>query len=160
MRDLTSEEATRRDERLEQFQAFQGEITDVLIDLAEGIQLPEQRALIDDPGAYLPAIDEWVAGHPIDHRVRGKLLARLGCLAGQLLTARLDGRWFMDETPDSPHFLHFVVGDFVQIGNRALIADPFAIAAAYLDRMEVKDFGSLIEAVVSELQSVSPEAEA
>lgn len=160
MRELTRDEKALRDERREQFESFKGEIEDVLIDLAEGLELPDRRALLDHPTENLGVIDAFVSGREIDPQLRGQLLARIGCLAGQALVARLAGRWFLDETPDSPHFLHFAVGGFTRLNSMALMADPFAVAAAYLDQLEVKDLGGLIDAVIGELHAVQPEVEA
>ena len=160
MRDLTDEETTLRDERRGHFLAFQEEVEDVIIDLAEGLQLPDRRALLDAPDANLAAIDRFVAGRQLEPQLRSQLLARIGCLAGRILAARLEGRWIMDETPDSPHFLHFTVGAFARLSSQALMADPFAVAAAYLDQMETKDLGGLIDAVVAELVAVQPEGSA
>jgi hypothetical protein len=160
MRELNEDESALRDERRVQFEAFRSEVADVLIDLAQGLQLPSPRALIDEPGEHLAAIDHFVSNAELDPQLRSQLLARIGCLAGELLVARLDGRWLMDETPDSPHFLHFTVGAFAQLSSLELMADPFAVAAAYLDQLEVKDLAGLIEAVVGELFAVQPEGTA
>ena len=157
MRELTEEEIAHRDQRRVQFDSFRAEIPDVLVDLAQGLQLPSPRALIDEPAEHLAAIDRFVAGVELEPQLRSQLLARIGCLAGELLVARLDGTWMVDETPDSPHFGHFTVGAFAALASPALMADPFAVAQAYLDRLEVKDLAGLIEAVVGELHAVQPE---
>lgn len=158
MRDLTPDETRLRNERREQFAAFKEEIEVVLVDLAEGLQLEDSQALLKEPETHLAAIDTLVASGLIDDQLRRKLLARVGCLVGEMLCKRLGGFWIIDETPDSPHFLHFTVGRFNKLSSPALMADPFAVAAAYLDQLEVKDLGGLVEAVVGELYAVQPEA--
>ncbi len=155
MRDLTPEETALRDERRAQFEDFQAEIPEVLMDLAQGLQL-ERRALLDEPASHLGIIDALVTVHEVDAQLRGQLLARIGCLVGEVLVNRLDGGWLIDETPDSPHFLRFVVGGFARLSSPALTADPFAVAVAYLDQVEVKDLGALVDAVVSELEAAQP----
>ena len=159
MRDLTQQEMAQRDERRQQFADFKEEIEVVLIDLAQGLGL-EERALLTEPEAHLAVIDKLVTEQEVDEQLRRQLLARVGCLVGQMLCARLQGYWIIDETPDSPHFLHFVVGRFNQLTSPALMADPFAVAAAYLDQMQVKDLAGLIGAVINELMAVQPGAQA
>lgn len=158
MREMDDEQRARLDERRQQFEAFLGEIDEVLRDLSHGLGLPEPGCLLEHADHHLADIDRWVAEHAIDPALRGRLLARIGCLAGQVLVSRLGGRWFLNEDPDSPHFLHFAVGGFGKLSEPALMADPFAIAAAYLDRMDPKDLGGLIGQVVLELRAAAPPA--
>lgn len=154
-RQLTVEEETLRAKRLERMSSFIDERLPVLIDFAEGIELAMPVTIVRDPWRYLSGIAEFLRNQVItDDEDRIWIVTRLGYYIGELLIQKFGGVWFLNEIPDSPHFLEYVVGRFARASNPHALVAPFAVAD-YFGRQDIgRDLDGLLREIATELGDV------
>jgi hypothetical protein len=144
MRELTVGERTTLERRKAAFDVFFRESMPVLAEFVELLGLPDPCLVINEPDRFLPPVAEWVDRQEVSNDDRDWIAARLGYFIGYVLAARLGGHWMVVEDPDSPLFARYVVGGFVAPRNPLAIADPFAMAIAYLECAPPRNLVNLI----------------
>ena len=133
MRPLTDDERNLLDKRKAEFDEFLEGMTEDLADFAENLELPEPAMIIAKPSNYLSSISEFMQNQDIAHEHRASLSLDIGFFIGELLNEKLDGTWFLNEWPDTPSFLHYVVGSFEGDASRGTIVDPFEAGVMFID---------------------------
>src|SRR5262249_34954177 len=151
MRDFTEEEKATRDRRVAAFERFFEESVPVLVDFAERLELPEPHLVVRDASRYLGPIDEWMKPQLIDPEDRVWILTRIGHFIGELLTQRFGGHWYLDEDPESPYFLHYVVGRFSRLSNPDQKVSPFAIAGYYVSQPAGRSLRDVVDRTINSL---------
>lgn len=150
MRALTPAEQARLAELRERFDAFVGERMDVICDLFDALGASVPALAVAEPEQHLDFLDRWLAAQDLsaagpDDRVW--LATRLMYFVGEVLIARHGGCWAIDEDPERPTFLRFVVGSFAD--GAGSVVDPRQVAWTFCQGTE----GRSLRVVVDELSA-------
>lgn len=121
-------------------------------DFIASLELPEPELVLADAKSFLALLDRWLANQTIASDDSDWLLTRIGYYVGEYLVQQLSGCWLLCETPDSPLFGRYVVGQFGKVDNLRAIADPFAVAARLVDQPTGRSLTAMIGHVVREIQ--------
>ena len=152
MRNLSETEQALLERRRAGFDAFFQESRPVLVDFMKRLGFEEPHAVLLDARKFLGPLDAWMRAQVVGTDQRTWILTRLGYFIGELLNQELAGYWFLDEDPESPYFLHYVVGRFTNLPNPKARTDPFAIADRYLGKTQNRSLSSLIDNTEKELR--------
>lgn len=133
MRALTNDERKLLKERKAEFDEFFEGMMEDLGDFAENLGLPNPPMIVATPDAYLRPISQFMRNQDIAQEDLESLTLDIGFFIGEILNERLDGTWFVNEWPDTPSFLRYVIGYFGDDSKRGTIVDPFEAAVMFLD---------------------------
>ena len=75
----------------------------------------------------------------------------MGYYIGEYFVQKHKGGWYVNEIPNSRYFASFVVGKFNIPSQRALMLDPFEVAAAYVSAPAPRVLGDLLAEVEREI---------
>jgi len=104
-------------------------------ELAVAVGLPASKVGLEDPEAFLDAVDAFLARMDeasLSATQRAWVAARLSLFAGEYLVRQFGGTWFLQEDPNISFYLRAVVGGFH--ADASLIVDPTALAARALKK--------------------------
>jgi hypothetical protein len=149
-RDLTTDEQATLARRRAGFAQFRAERMHVLADFAEALQLPMPPMIVAEPRRYLDAIDQFLRDQLVAPDDRVWILTRIGYFVGEILIVGHRGVWMLDEDPGSRTYLRYAIG-FPGVRPGTTI-DPFAHAAAYIDRPAPRSLAQVVADVEAALR--------
>ncbi len=152
MRGLTEEENATLNRRLAGLDQFFQESVPVLTDFVQRLELPEPNMVFREADRYIAPIDEWMKDQVIHPEDRIWILTRIGYFIGEFLVQRFGGYWLVDEDPDSPYFLHYVVGRFSRSPQPHMKVSPFALADYFVSEPPGRSLLSVIHRIEEELK--------
>jgi hypothetical protein len=148
---MGSAEETDKKETLEsrrsKFGAFVRESDPVLVDFLQRLEFPDPHVVLQDATKYVAPIDAWLRDQTIDPSDRIWILSRIGYFLGELLKQKYGGEWFIDEDPESPYFLQYVMGKFTRATRPFMKLPPFALADFYLSQPPGRSFQNILARV-------------
>lgn len=154
MRGLTVEERGRLEELQLDLDAFVQEGFEVLGGFIDRLGFPEPYLVLRDAEGFLPGLDLWMSDQVVAPEDRAWIITRIGYFIAELFNQRHTGYWFVDENPESPYFLQYVVGAFALASNTAIRIPPFALAANYVDGEPPRSFTAVIMRVEGQLRQL------
>lgn len=152
MRELTENQKAELQRRKATFDEFFQESVPVLVDFIESLELPDAWRVAYEPDLFLPAVDAWTSKQEVTPEDWVWVVTRIGYFIGYVFTERLGGHWLVDENPDSPHFAHYIVGNFNRLPKPNQGVEPFAVAANYLSMPPGRSLVGEIGRVESQLR--------
>jgi hypothetical protein len=150
MRSLTDQEISKRDKRRESFIASYAAGVFFFTKLLEQLGVLDAEDKLDRLVDMVPLVATWFSDIDIqtmDDEERLHPIAQLTFYLGELFVQKHDGRWLLDENPDSPTFLHYVIGQFstdefdegARLDPALAAAEAFALKRpleAYIENLE------------------------
>ena len=151
---MTPEDRALLAQRQATFVDFEAERTPALIGFIETLGIEPAKHVVANAAAYLPHLTKVLRELRCDSdRERTVLSARVSEYIGEVIAQRYGGRWFVNDTPGSPTFARYVVGQFKLAPGSPVCIDPFEIGMAFARQPRPRELSLLIEAVERQLQS-------
>lgn len=152
---MTSEEKLWLEKQNAGFDEFYENLMPVLVDFVEKLGIDPAAEVLRHAVQYAPVVGQALEQMAVvnDHD-RSWLLTRTGYFVGEYFTQKYDGHWFVNEIPNSRYFGRYVVGQFAQLNNAALMLDPFQVAQAYVDTAIPRQLEPLLASIDSELAGI------
>jgi hypothetical protein len=151
MRTLTNEEIATRDRRRTDFDRFFEEGIDVLGEFMQLLGLPNPYMVVNEAEKYLTPVSDWIKDRVVEPQDRILMLTRIAYFIGELINQRFGGCWYLDEDPESPYFLQYVVGQFTKLGGNNSSVAPFPLANYFVNQAQGRDLAKLIADVEAEI---------
>lgn len=147
MRNLTKQEAQELKVKNDAFFDFCEEILSILGDFAERLGLKDPAMIVSNPDFYLSDIDRFLERLQIDEEDFAWIAARVGYFIGEIIVARLDGCWFVNDIPDSRYFARYLVGQFSKGKRNGSMIDPLEAAVGFLVQPPPRTLTSFIKEI-------------
>lgn len=131
---MTPEETALLQRREAELIEFHNELMPVLVEFIDrlGIKSPHEVSLHAD--RYAPQLGKILENMEVNSEVnRAWLTARMIYFVGEYFVQKYKGHWFVYDIPNDPTFGRYVVGQFRQAANPAMIVDPSEVALNYVD---------------------------
>jgi hypothetical protein len=138
-RTLTEAELARRDELAAGVETLIFEQMEVLAAFFRTIGAPEVGGLVHQPDRYLPLLDAWLREQDwqgLGDEDRLSLATNLQYYIAHVLMQRHHATWGLNDDPDSPHFLRYVVTNFAQPGDFVVNRNPANPAQATIGPLD------------------------
>lgn len=97
------------------------------------------------------ALGEWLRNQNIPQDNRAWITSSMGYFLGAYFINQHQGRWLVDEIPNSRFYGRYVIGDFPRANHLSSMVDPIQMAADYVSAPAGRDLMSLIRTVESTL---------
>ena len=152
MAELSPQQADDLNRRRAEFGPFFADAMPTLVDFCTVLELPSPHDVLTDPEPFVEPVRRWLLTKDLPsatHDDRIWLACRVGYFIGEVFVRRYSGCWFVDDTPTSNWFSHFVVGRFPRYGNARVAPMQMAIdliAASGDLRTYLADASAAIEA--------------
>lgn len=155
---MTSEKVLLLEKRKAGFDEFYQSLMPTLVDFAGRMGINPGHEVLKNATQFAPYLDNALQNMAVaDDRDRVWLLTRMGYFIGEYFAQKYGGCWYVNEISGSRYFGRYVVGQFVSLGNAALMLDPFEVAQVYIDSPIPRQLDSLLKEVDVELNDgVSP----
>ena len=151
---MTPEQRALLAQRQSTFREFEAERLPALIGFLETIGIEPAKHVSANPAAYLPYLTKVLRDMRCESdRERTVLSARVSEYIGEYFVQRLGGRWFVNDTTDSPTFARFVVGQFTMAPGSPLCIDPFEIGMAFARQPKPRELTALLASVEAQLNA-------
>lgn len=149
---MSLEEGVLLQKRENDFSAFYAELLPCLVDFIGKIGIEPSHEVLNHAVQFEPFVSQATGNLSIDSEEdRTWLVTRMGYYIGEYFVQKHAGCWYVNEIPDSRYFARFVVGKFNIPSQRALMLDPFEVAAAYVSVPTPRVLGDLIAEVEREI---------
>lgn len=145
MRDLTDQEKLQLEAGEKRFAAMMSERGPILVNFAQALDLPNPYEIMLDPESYIAGVDSFVQDQEISKEDWTWIVARIGYFIGEVLNERLNGRWFLNDLPDTPLFLRCVIGHFENAKENQARVDPFEAAVRFLKQPPKRYLSQFLE---------------
>ncbi|REJ65952.1 MAG: hypothetical protein DWQ31_16160 [Planctomycetota bacterium] len=153
MRQLSASEQSDLERRKAQFDSFLAERMPVLTDFMKCLEFSDGEMVLVEADRFLPALDEFMQNQEIDLDDRNWIMTRIGYFIGEWLVQRYGGCWFINESPESPTFLRYVVGQFAGLSNPRAVVDPFQVADVFISQPPPRSLIQATDELEAELQT-------
>jgi len=125
-----------------------------LIRFIETIGIEPAKHVGTNAAAYLPHLTKVLRDLRCESdQERTVVSARVSEYIGEYFAQRFGGRWFVNDTPDSPTFARYVVGQFSLAPGSTVCIDPFELGMAFARQPGPRDLASLIAKVEGRLEA-------
>lgn len=149
---MTSEELLLLQKRQRDFSDFYEELIPALVDFVGRLGIQPAHEVLKHAAQFEPYVSQATADFVIEGEDdRTWLVARMGYFIGEYFAEKYSGCWYVNDIPNSRYFARFVVGKFDIPSQRALMLDPFEVAAAYVAEPAPRALGKLLAEVEREL---------
>jgi len=151
---MTPEQRALLTQRQSTFREFEAERGAALIGFIETIGIQPAKHVGANAAAYLPHLTKVLRDMRCESdRERTVLSARVSEYIGEYFAQRFGGRWFVNDTPGSPTFARYVVGQFTMAPGSPVCIDPFEIGMAFARQPKPRELTLLLAKVESELKA-------
>lgn len=129
---------------------------DMLVEFAEDLSFDVPTSIVSDPEAALLLLHRFLAGQTVDEEDFSWIVSRLAAFVGELLIHRLGGHWLLCAQTESRFFGRYVVDVRVPGERRAVLVDPFEVAAAFVLQPPPRSLVDHLAGVMLEITSTPP----
>ncbi len=150
---MNAEEQKLLADRQAQFDGFLEELNPVLVEFAEDLGLPEPVTILTEPENFVEPLTEFMRDQTIGEEDRMWIMVRLAYFIGEVLAARLDGTWFVNEWPETRYFARYVVGEFEAETRPNAMFDPFEAAGSFTGHPPGRDLAKFIDEIEAACRS-------
>jgi hypothetical protein len=145
---MTLENTQLLHRRQQDFSAFYAELLPCLVDFVGKMGIQPSHEVLNHAVQLEPFMSQATAGFFIENEDdRTWFVARMGYYIGEYFVQKYAGCWYVNEIPNSRYFARFVVGKFNIPSERALMLDPFEVAAAYVSEPPPRALGNLLKRI-------------
>ena len=153
---MTPEDRALLAQRQATFAEFEAERTPALIGFIETLGIAPAKHVVDNAAAYLPHLSKVLRELRCEtEREITVVSARVSEYIGEYFAQRFRGRWFVNDTPGSPTFARFVVGQFDVAPGSPVCIDPFQIGMAFARQPKPRELALLIADVERSLKAAA-----
>ncbi len=151
---MTPDDRALLAQRQATFADFETERPTALVGFVQMLGIEPAKHVVDNPAAYLPHLTKVLRELRCESdRERTVVSARVSEYIGEVLAQRFGGRWFVNDTPGSPTFARFVVGQFTMAPGSPICIDPFEIGMAFARQRTPRDLAALLASVEARLKA-------
>jgi len=149
---MKAEENILLQKRQQDFTDFYAKLLPALVDFIGKIGIQPAHEVLNHAVQFEPYVSQATGNFVVeDEDDRTWLETKMGYYIGEYFVQKHSGCWYMNEIPNSRYFARFVVGKFNISSQRALMLDPFEVAAAYVSEAPTRALRNLLAEVEREL---------
>jgi hypothetical protein len=129
---------------------------DMLVEFAEDLSFDVPTSIVSDPEAALLMLHRFLVGQSVDEEDFSWIVSRLAAFVGELLVYRLGGHWLLCAQTESRFSGRYVVDVLVPGERRAVLVDPFEVAATFVLQPPPRSLVDHLAGVMLEITSAPP----